>query len=48
MALDISNAYAAGLERQNLVVKARPAGLVFREQLRLEGSMTVAGYYIGK
>jgi hypothetical protein len=34
-----------GVKRQNLVVKARPAGLVFGNQLRLEGAVAVTGNF---
>jgi hypothetical protein len=44
MALDFPNRHAPGVERQDFVVKARPAGLVLRNQLRLEGAVAVAGY----
>ena len=32
----------AGVERQNLVIEARPAGLVLGDQLRLKCAVTVA------
>jgi hypothetical protein len=41
MGLYLANRHSAGVERQNLVVKAAPAGLVLRDQLRLERAVAV-------
>src|SRR6185369_1698199 len=42
VALNLPYGHAAGVERNNLVVKARPAGLVFADELGLEDALAVA------
>ena len=41
MGLYLADRHPSGVERQNLVVKAAPAGLVLRDQLRLKGAVAV-------
>jgi hypothetical protein len=48
MALNLANRHAAGVERDDLVVKAAPAGLVFGDQLGFEGAMAVARHLDGQ
>jgi len=45
MTLDFTHGHAAGVERQNLVVKARPTGLVLRDDLRLKAAVAVTGNF---
>lgn len=40
-ALDFPDGQTSGIERDNFVVKARPTGLVFANDLRLELTMTI-------
>jgi len=42
MALDLAHRHATGIQRENLLVEARPAGLVFGDDLRLEGAVAIA------
>src|SRR5258706_3924795 len=42
VALDLPNAQAAGIQRDDLVVKARPAGLMFGNELWFERALPVA------
>ena len=42
--LDLAHRHAAGVQRQDLVVEAGPAGLVLGNQLRLEAALAVAGH----
>ena len=48
MRLDFTDGHSSGVERQNLVVKAAPAGLVLRDQLWLEGAMAVTRNFDGQ
>ena len=41
--MNLPHRHAAGVERQDLVVEARPAGLVLGDELRLECAVSVAG-----
>ena len=41
MALNFAHRHAAGIQRQNLVVKAGPAGLMFGNELRLETAVAI-------
>ena len=48
MALNFTYRHAACVERENFVVKASPAGLVFADELWLEGTGTVPGNFNGQ
>ncbi|KXB32585.1 hypothetical protein AT959_02580 [Dechloromonas denitrificans] len=48
MGLYLANRHSSGVERQNLVVKAAPAGLVLRNQLRLERAVAITGNLNGQ
>ena len=48
MTLDFPYRHAAGIQRQYLVVKAAPAGLVFSDELRLEAAGAVSGNLNGQ
>lgn len=41
--LDFTHCHAAGIQRENLVIKARPAGLMLGNDQRLEAAFTVTG-----
>lgn len=43
MSLDFPNRHVAGVERQDLDVKAGPAGLVLEDALGLEAAVAVTG-----
>src|SRR5690606_12934758 len=45
MALDLSHRHATGVQRQDLVIEARPAGLVLGDDLRLETAVAVTGHF---
>lgn len=46
--LDLAHCHAAGIERENLVVEAPPAGLVLLDDLRIEGAIQVARHFDGQ
>lgn len=48
MRLDLAHRHVAGIQRKDLVVEARPAGLVLLDDLRIEGAMPVARYLDGQ
>ena len=48
MALNLAHRHAAGVERQYLVVKAAPAGLVLGDELGLERARAVAWDFNGQ
>ncbi|ERI54524.1 hypothetical protein N878_00405 [Pseudomonas sp. EGD-AK9] len=44
----ISRGHAAGIQREGLVVEARPAGLVLLDDLRVKGAMPVTRTSMGR
>lgn len=48
MTLNLTNCHTPCIQRQYLVVKAAPAGLVLGDDLRLECSSSVAGNFNGQ
>src|SRR5574340_194211 len=42
MSLDFAYSHAARIQRQNLVIEPRPAGLMLRDQLRLKRTLAIA------
>src|SRR5574340_1621971 len=48
MALDLPHGHAPGVEGDDLVIEAGPAGLVLGDQQRLEGAVAVAGNFDGQ
>jgi hypothetical protein len=47
MALDFPYRHATRVQRQNLVIKAGPAGLMFGNELRLEAAVAGVAAFIG-
>jgi len=45
MALDLPHRHAAGVQRQDLVVEASPAGLVLGDDLWLKTTVAVTGHF---
>ncbi|KAF5041754.1 hypothetical protein DSECCO2_519690 [anaerobic digester metagenome] len=48
MGLNLAYGHASGIEGKDLVIEARPAGLVLADELRFEGAHTVTGYFDGE
>ena len=48
MALNLAHRRASGVQRQYLVVKAAPSGLVLGDDLGLKGTLLVAGDFNGQ
>lgn len=48
MRLDLAHRHAAGIQREDLVVETRTAGLVLLDNLRIEGAMPVARHFDGQ
>ena len=44
MGLNLAHGHATGVQRDDLVVKAAPAGLVLGDELRLEAAVAVSGH----
>ena len=48
MGLNLANGHAPGIKGQDLVIEARPAGLMLADKLGLEGAQAVTGNFNGE
>ena len=48
MGLNLAYGHAPGIEGEDLVIEARPAGLMLADELRFEGAHTVTGNFDGE
>jgi len=48
MGLNLTHGHAPGIEGQDLVIEARPAGLMLADKLGLEGALAVTGNFNGE